>query len=316
MRAPLPRRPADLPARAVPLDLPPLLDVTVLDVSATRPDRRRPTQKPLRTPKAAGAAVAAAAVAVTGFVVLESTGDSSSVVDSAAAMIGEVGDFSAASLDGEALASDDPRASRSGLRGSLAGADGLPEEVHLANAARARARALLADRIEAVERKAAEAAKARLVAHQRACGYNPYIQRGLTSTAEQRRNARTIMRVAEQMGLPRRAAVIAIATALQESFLKNVNHGHLDSRGLFQQRPSAGWGRPSQIMNPEYAARSFYRKLKEIDGWRRLPVTVAAQRVQISAFPWAYARWERAAAQLVRNETQAKPEALLCTPRR
>jgi hypothetical protein len=122
--------------------------------------------------------------------------------------------------------------------------------------------------------------------------------------------------VAEQMGLPRRAAVIAIATALQESFLRNINHGHLDSRGLFQQRPSAGWGSPSQIMNPEYSARKFYSKLREIDGWQRLPVTVAAQRVQISAFPWAYARWERAASQLVSNETQAKPEALLCTPRR
>jgi hypothetical protein len=257
----------------------------------------------------AGAVVAAAAVAVAGFVVLDSGEDAAA---DSAAMAG--GTFHAASLEGTGLAGTGARASRGTERSPLdPGLEALGAEAELlANAARARARALLDERIAAIERKAAAVAAAKLVARQRACGYNPYAQKGLAATAEQRRNARTIIRVAERMGLPPRAAVIAIATALQESHLKNIKHGHLDSQGLFQQRPSAGWGTPSQVTNPEYAARKFYSKLKEISGWQRLPLTVAAQRVQISAFPQAYARWERAAADLVRRETQAKPMALLC----
>ncbi|MGQ0843707.1 MAG: hypothetical protein ACT4QF_06195 [Sporichthyaceae bacterium] len=274
--------------------------------------RHRAAAKPSRTPVAAGAAVAAAAVAVTGFAVLDGSADSSSAVTSAASALGDVGGFAAASIDRPTAAlAADVAAPAERAEAARRSAD-HPEAVR---AARDRARSLLADRIEAVERKAVEAARAKLAARQKACGYNPNIQRALTSTADQRRHARTIIAVADRLDLPPRAAVIALATALQESFLRNINHGDRDSRGLFQQRPSMGWGSAAQVTNPEYSARAFYRALKEVDGWQRLPLTVAAQRVQISAFPWAYARWEKAAARLVANETDAAPEALLCRPR-
>lgn len=105
-------------------------------------------------------------------------------------------------------------------------------------------------------------------------------------------NARLIYDVAASMRLPQRAAVIAIATAMQESRLRNLPYGTADSLGLFQQRPSRGWGTPSEVMRPGSAAVSFYSRLTQIPGWRTLPLTVAAQDVQRSAYPDAYARWE------------------------
>ena len=92
-----------------------------------------------------------------------------------------------------------------------------------------------------------------------------------------------------------RAAIVAIATALQESGLRNIEYGDRDSVGLFQQRPSTGWGTLEQIMDPPYAAGRFYKALAEVPGWQQLPVTVAAQRVQKSGFPDAYAKWESTA---------------------
>lgn len=124
----------------------------------------------------------------------------------------------------------------------------------------------------------------------------------------QRYNASVIIRTGRKMGLPYRALVIAIGTALQESHLNN--YGNLgarndhDSLGLFQQRPSTGWGKPSQIMNPVYSSTAFYKSLLKVRGWHSLPLTVAAQRVQRSAFPFAYAKWERMAAQIVRGYFQ------------
>ena len=97
--------------------------------------------------------------------------------------------------------------------------------------------------------------------------------------------------------------MIAVATALQESSL--INHGDLgpnndhDSLGLFQQRPSQGWGTPEQIMNPEYAAATFYERLLAVPGWERLPLTEAAQKVQRSAYPDAYAKHETRATEIV-----------------
>ena len=120
---------------------------------------------------------------------------------------------------------------------------------------------------------------------------------------EQARNAGVIVAVGERMPVPVRGWVIAIATALQESSL--INHGDLgrhndhDSLGLFQQRPSQGWGTPEQVMNPEYAAESFYERLLAVSGWERLPLTVAAQRVQRSAYPDAYATHEARATAIV-----------------
>jgi hypothetical protein len=92
--------------------------------------------------------------------------------------------------------------------------------------------------------------------------------------------------------MPCRAWIVAIGTSLQESGL--TNHGHLgdrndhDSQGLFQQRPSQGWGTPEQVTDPVYASRKFYQKLSSIDGWQNMRLTQAAQRVQVSAFPDAY----------------------------
>jgi peptidoglycan DL-endopeptidase CwlO len=118
-------------------------------------------------------------------------------------------------------------------------------------------------------------------------------------SADQRANAQTIIGVAKGMGLPPRAWLIGLATAMQESQLRNIGYGDRDSLGLFQQRPSQGWGSPAQVTNPAYAATAFFQHLQAVPGWDTLPVTVAAQTVQRSAFPDAYARWEGLAAKLV-----------------
>jgi hypothetical protein len=108
----------------------------------------------------------------------------------------------------------------------------------------------------------------------------------------QAQNASVIAAVAERRGLPARAISIAIATAYQESKLVNVSSGDRDSLGLFQQRPSQGWGTPRQIRNPYYAANAFYDALVKVDGYQDMPITEAAQAVQHSAFPTAYATHE------------------------
>jgi peptidoglycan DL-endopeptidase CwlO len=120
-------------------------------------------------------------------------------------------------------------------------------------------------------------------------------------TEEQRRNAATIIGVAREMGAPPRAWLIALATAMQESTLRNLGYGDRDSLGLFQQRPSQGWGSPAQVTDPIYATRIFVERLLDVPGWEDMPVTVAAQTVQRSAFPEAYAKWEGLAAELVRQ---------------
>lgn len=105
----------------------------------------------------------------------------------------------------------------------------------------------------------------------------------------QAENASIIAAVAERRGLPARAISIAIATAFQESKLQNLSAGDRDSIGLFQQRPSQGWGTPTQIQNPYYAAGAFYDALVQVDGYQTMSITDAAQAVQHSAFPIAYA---------------------------
>ncbi|OLR92585.1 C40 family peptidase [Actinokineospora bangkokensis] len=118
-------------------------------------------------------------------------------------------------------------------------------------------------------------------------------------TAEQLANAQTITAVAVQRRLPRRAAVLAVATAMVESGLVNVGYGDRDSLGLFQQRPSQGWGTPEQVLNPAYAAATFYDHLLALPGWQTMPPGQAEQAVQRSAFPDRYAPREPAAAELV-----------------
>ncbi|WP_412538676.1 M23 family metallopeptidase [Longispora sp. K20-0274] len=121
--------------------------------------------------------------------------------------------------------------------------------------------------------------------------------------ADQVANANVIITTGMRMQVPPRGWVIALATAMQESGLRNLGNlgdrNDHDSLGLFQQRPSAGWGTPEQIMDPAYASAKFYDKLLAIKDWQNLPLTVAAQKVQISAFPEAYAKHETAAAELV-----------------
>lgn len=111
-------------------------------------------------------------------------------------------------------------------------------------------------------------------------------------TLDQARHASLITAISVQRGMPARAATIALATAYQESKLLNIDYGDRDSVGLFQQRPSQGWGTVEQIMDPVYATHAFYDGLAKVDGYREMEVTVAAQAVQRSAHPDAYAEHE------------------------
>jgi len=138
-------------------------------------------------------------------------------------------------------------------------------------------------------------------------------QESLTPTAEQIKNAHAIMDAGQKMHLPARAWVIAIATSMQESQLKNIGdlgsaNDH-DSLGLFQQRPSSGWGTPQQLQDPEYAASAFYKGLVNVDGWFHMPLTDAAQAVQVSAVPDGYAKWETVADNMVNGFYGSGPYA-------
>ena len=128
----------------------------------------------------------------------------------------------------------------------------------------------------------------------------------VTLTSEMAANARTILSVGRSLGVPEYGLVVALATAAQESGLRNLNYGDRDSIGIFQQRPSMGWGTPAQILEPTYATRLFFggpknpnaansRGLLDIPGWQAKSVTDAAQAVQLSGFPTAYAKWETSA---------------------
>ena len=126
-------------------------------------------------------------------------------------------------------------------------------------------------------------------------------------------NAATISAVGIRRKMPEQAVVIALATALQESKLENLDDGDRDSVGLFQQRPSQGWGTPEKIKDPRYAADRFYTALKKIKGWQKMRVTDAAQRVQRSAYPNAYEKWADEAAVLARALTGRATGAVACT---
>ena len=111
-------------------------------------------------------------------------------------------------------------------------------------------------------------------------------------THEQADTAALLAATVLRRGMPARATTIAIATAMQESSLRNIDYGDRDSLGLFQQRPSQGWGTPEEIMDPVYATHTFLDALDEVAGYESMEVTVAAQSVQRSAFPDAYAQHE------------------------
>jgi hypothetical protein len=135
----------------------------------------------------------------------------------------------------------------------------------------------------------------------------------LSLDPDQASNAATIAAVATSRGLPERALTIALATSMQESQLQNLSHGDRDSLGLFQQRPSQGWGTAQQIEDPVYASNSFFDSLVKIQGYTRLPLTVAAQEVQRSGYPQAYAKHEADATMLSAALTGHDDGALSCT---
>ncbi len=125
-------------------------------------------------------------------------------------------------------------------------------------------------------------------------------------------NATTIASVGKRLGMPDHAVTIALATALQESQLHNLSYGDRDSLGLFQQRPSQGWGTAAQVMRPAYAAAAFYEALARVPGWQTMSVTNAAQAVQHSNAPQAYALWEPLARTLAITTTGETPAGLAC----
>lgn len=125
-------------------------------------------------------------------------------------------------------------------------------------------------------------------------------------TDEMAANARIIIQVGRRLGVPDRGIVVALAAAAQESGMRNIDYGDRDSVGIFQQRPSMGWGSAAQLLDVDHAAQLFYggpsnpnqgttRGLLDIAGWQSMTVAGAAQAVQISAFPDAYAKWETSA---------------------
>jgi hypothetical protein len=126
-------------------------------------------------------------------------------------------------------------------------------------------------------------------------------------------NAATITAVGVRRSMPERAVVIALATALQESKLENRDDGDRDSIGLFQQRPSQGWGPADKIQDPRYAADKFYSALMKVKGWKKMRVTDAAQKVQRSAYPNAYEKWADESAVLARALTGKATGAVACT---
>lgn len=137
--------------------------------------------------------------------------------------------------------------------------------------------------------------------------------------SEQMSNAATIAAVGLRREVGERGIVVALAAALQESKLRNLEHlgrkNDHDSLGLFQQRPSQGWGTAEQIMDQRYAAERFYSALMKVKGWERMRVTEAAQRVQRSAFPEAYQKWADEAQTLASALTGSSPAVLSCEAR-
>jgi len=134
----------------------------------------------------------------------------------------------------------------------------------------------------------------------------------VTLSLDQMANAATITAVGIRRGVPERAVTIALATAMQESKLTNLDGGDRDSIGLFQQRPSQGWGTAAQIADPRYAAGRFYAALEHVPNWTKLSVTAAAQAVQHSSFPHAYQRWSIDAQVLSTTLMGDKSAAVTC----
>lgn len=135
----------------------------------------------------------------------------------------------------------------------------------------------------------------------------------VTLSYEQMANAATIAAVGLTRKVPDQAVVVALAVAMQESRLRNLDHGDRDSLGLFQQRPSQGWGTAEQVQDPRYASNRFYTALLKVRNWQTMRVTEAAQRVQRSAYPEAYESWATDAQILTEALTGQTEGAVSCT---
>jgi hypothetical protein len=136
--------------------------------------------------------------------------------------------------------------------------------------------------------------------------------RSTVLSPERMGNAAIIAGISVKRGLPARAASIGLATAMQESKLENLDYGDRDSLGLFQQRPSQGWGTPDQVRDPVYATNAFYDVLVKVEGYRNLEITKAAQKVQRSGYPDAYADHEDDARALASSLTGHTEAGLTC----
>lgn len=134
----------------------------------------------------------------------------------------------------------------------------------------------------------------------------------VTLAPEQMSNAATIVGIASKRGLPARAGTIGVATAIQESKLRNLEYGDRDSVGLFQQRPSQGWGTVAQLLDTDYATNAFFDALVKIDGWQTMEITKIAQEVQRSAAPEAYAEHEQQGRVLADTLSGYTPVAVTC----
>jgi hypothetical protein len=129
----------------------------------------------------------------------------------------------------------------------------------------------------------------------------PNVQGAKNLTPEQKKNAQIIIEEGRKMGASDRDIQIALMTAMQESSLRNLSGGDRDSAGLFQQRPSQGWGSFAQVTDPHYSAQTFYKHLLAVKNRDSMPLTQAAQTVQRSAYPDAYAKWQGLAAGLMQE---------------
>lgn len=130
---------------------------------------------------------------------------------------------------------------------------------------------------------------------------------------DQAQNAATIAAVAKRRGLDDHAVTVALATVMQESKLYNLDYGDRDSLGLFQQRPSQGWGTAAQVQDPVHAANKFYDALLTVPHWESISVADAAQSVQQSGFPTAYAQWEDEARTIAKVMTGEVPAGITCS---
>jgi hypothetical protein len=131
---------------------------------------------------------------------------------------------------------------------------------------------------------------------------------------QQAQIAATIAGVAYHRGMPPRAVTVAYATAMQETHLHDPNYGDRDSVGVFQQRPSEGWGPPSKLINPVYASTRFFQALAQVHGYQKMPVSKAAQAVQHSADGSAYQQYQTLASRLTTAFTGAAPRGVWCWP--